>query len=58
LYNKSNPTKFRQHRASIAQAKTLPDNNIIIDNANKLNSNVKNHEGNTFLQEITPEENE
>ena len=29
MYDKSNPKKFRQHRASIAQAKTSSDTNII-----------------------------
>ena len=42
LYDKSNPTKFRQHRASIAQAKTLSDNNIITDNDENFNPKQEN----------------
>ena len=52
LYDRKKPTRFRQHRAPIAQAKTSSANNIIPPSDINLNPNVKNNKQ-TFEEKFT-----
>ena len=51
LYDRKKPTRFRQHRALIAQAKTSSANNIIPPSDPTLNPNVTNRKQ-TFEEKI------